>query len=182
MVDTELRLFDSAGNQVAISTDAAASNEFYSVGRDAYLSYYVTTAETYYVGVASNSNRYYDPNVAGNGGARIIPASGINIGKYDLAIDVQPFEKPEVSLVASSEIVNEAEGMVLTLSINTTGTIPPERLEVDLHGDVANLLAQFTTLQTRLNPDASVRYQINGNTVSNQAELTGGVDVWRPDL
>jgi hypothetical protein len=178
IVDTNIRLFDSTGRQVAISNDAAAPDEFYSANRDPFLSYNVTTAGTYYVGIASGTNSFYDPTVAGSGGGRVTPADGRNIGRYDLAIDVQPFQKPEVGLRASTAVVNEAQGTVLTLTLNTTGTIPPEGLVVDLQGDVANLLAQFTNLQTRFNADGSLRQFITPNTI-----VSGGIlGAVEPDL
>jgi Ca2+-binding RTX toxin-like protein len=177
-VDSEIRLFDSTGKQVAISTDNAAPGESFTVTRDPYLSYYATTAGTYYIGVAGNSNRYYDPNVAGSGGGRVIPASGINIGKYDLAIDLEPFKKPEISLTATPVVIDEEKGSILTLNLSTAGTIPPEGLVVELKGNVANILAQFTSLQTRANADGSLRRFITPNTI-----VSGGIiGAVEPDL
>jgi Ca2+-binding RTX toxin-like protein len=170
IVDTNIRLFDSTGNQIAINNDAAAPNEFYSANRDAYLEYFATTAGTYYVGIANGANSYYDPNVAGSGGGRVTPADGRNIGAYNLAIDVQPFQKPEVSIKATPTLVDEEKGTILTLTLNTTGTIPPEGLEVDLQGDVARLLTQFSSLQTRVNADGSFRYFLAPTTV-----VSGGI-------
>jgi len=71
-LDPYLRLFDSAGRQVAANDDTD--------GLDPYLS--VTLAGgTYYVGVSGYANRYYNPNVAGSG------QSG-STGPYSLAISV----------------------------------------------------------------------------------------------
>ncbi|MBG1258442.1 pre-peptidase C-terminal domain-containing protein [Nostoc commune] len=87
-VDTELRLFDSTTTQLATSFNDPAPDELFVSNRDAYLEFTAIAEGDYYIGVAANSNRYYDPFTAGSGGGRIIPASGTNIGNYELSIDL----------------------------------------------------------------------------------------------
>ena len=54
-----LRLFDSAGAQLASNDDGTAPGE--AASRDSYFEYTFATAGTYYVGVSGNPNRNYSP-------------------------------------------------------------------------------------------------------------------------
>lgn len=87
--DSELRLFDASGNELALETGAPAPDEIFTANRDAYLEFTAEETGTYYVGVAQLGNRTYDPNEAGTGSGRIFPDFGINIGEYeiDIALD-----------------------------------------------------------------------------------------------
>ncbi len=66
-LDSILRLFDSAGNQVAVSDDNPAPGESFS--RDSYISYTASSSQTYYVGVSSYSNFSYNPFTESSGGS-----------------------------------------------------------------------------------------------------------------
>ena len=57
-LDPVIRLFDSAGVEVAISDDAAGPNELSGV--EPFLEYVFTEAGTYYIGVSSYPNYEYD--------------------------------------------------------------------------------------------------------------------------
>ncbi|MEM1281753.1 MAG: PPC domain-containing protein, partial [Cyanobacteria bacterium P01_H01_bin.152] len=70
-VDTELRLFDAAGNELFANNDGAAPGEEFS--RDPYLEFTAETAGTYYVGVSALGNRTYDPFVQFSGSAWTFP-------------------------------------------------------------------------------------------------------------
>ncbi|MEA5621261.1 Ig-like domain-containing protein, partial [Cronbergia sp. UHCC 0137] len=120
-VDTELRLFDAAGQELARNFIAPASDELFVSNRDPYLEFTATTGGAYYLGVAANFNRYYDPLTAGSGGGRIIPTSGINIGKYDLTIDLISDSVSELPIVGfiASPVVSEPDGPGLLLIFNT---------------------------------------------------------------
>jgi uncharacterized repeat protein (TIGR01451 family) len=65
-LDSILRLFDSAGNQVAVSDDSPAPGENSSL--DSYISYTASSSQTYYVGVSSYSNLSYNPFIESSGG------------------------------------------------------------------------------------------------------------------
>ncbi|MEL6351880.1 MAG: amidase family protein [Cyanobacteria bacterium J06627_28] len=80
--DTELRLFDADGNELATNRDGAAPGEEFS--RDPYLEFTAETAGTYYVGVSQLGNRNYDPFVSRTGSGWTFPEVGINNGFYDL--------------------------------------------------------------------------------------------------
>ena len=66
-LDSILRLFDSAGNQVAVSDDSPAPGENLSL--DSYINYTASSSQTYYVGVSSYSNFSYNPFIESSGGS-----------------------------------------------------------------------------------------------------------------
>jgi serralysin len=72
-LDSVLRLFDSAGNEL---TSASFGNP------DPLLSFGFTQSDTYYVGVSGLENFSYNPNVEGSGNF------GFSTGSYDLSITV----------------------------------------------------------------------------------------------
>ncbi|MCH5376960.1 MAG: PPC domain-containing protein, partial [Planctomycetes bacterium] len=64
-LDSVLRIFDSAGNQVAFSDDDPAPGEY--LRRDPYLLFQPATSGTYYIAVSGYANVAYDPHVEGSG-------------------------------------------------------------------------------------------------------------------
>ncbi len=80
--DTELRLFDAEGNELAANNDGAAPGEEFS--RDPYIEFTAETAGTYYLGVSQLGNRNYDPNVARSGAGWTFPEVGVFYGPYEL--------------------------------------------------------------------------------------------------
>ena len=96
-LDSELRLFDADGNELASVNNAAAPDEEFS--RDPYLEFTAEEAGTYYVGVSQLGNDDYDPNVAGSGSGWIFPEIGVYVGEYDLSI----------SLIETVPILTDAE-------------------------------------------------------------------------
>ncbi len=80
--DTELRLFDAEGNELAANNDGAAPDEVFS--RDPFIEYTAETAGTYYVGVSQLGNRNYNPNVLRSGSGWTFPEVGVFFGPYKL--------------------------------------------------------------------------------------------------
>ena len=80
--DTELRLFDADGNELAANNDGAAPGE--ELERDPFIEYTAETAGTYYVGVSQLGNRNYDPNEARSGSGWTFPEVGVFYGPYEL--------------------------------------------------------------------------------------------------
>ena len=76
-LDSVVRLFDSSGVEITFNDDGAAPDESFSF--DSYLDFTATTSDTYYVGVSSYSNFFYDPFVQGSG-------TGSSSGEYDIQI------------------------------------------------------------------------------------------------
>ena len=82
IVDTELRLFDADGNELAANNDGAAPGEDFS--RDPFIEFTAETAGTYYVGVSALGNRNYDPFTQFSGSGWTFPEVGVFFGNYDL--------------------------------------------------------------------------------------------------
>ena len=71
-LDTHLRLFDAAGNQILANDDL--------IGTDSGILFPVSTAGTYYLGVSSAGNTLYDVGVPDSGTA------GTSDGDYQLVV------------------------------------------------------------------------------------------------
>ena len=80
--DTELRLFDAEGNELAVNNDGAAPGEDFS--RDPFIAYTAAEAGTYYLGVSQLGNRHYDPFTARSGSGWTFPEVGVFNGFYEL--------------------------------------------------------------------------------------------------
>ncbi|MEL7039724.1 MAG: pre-peptidase C-terminal domain-containing protein, partial [Cyanobacteria bacterium J06592_8] len=106
--DTELRLFDADGNELAVNNDGAASGEDYS--RDPYLEYTATEAGTYYVGVSQLGNRNYDPFTARSGSGWTFPEVGVFNGFYDLNVSLTGDRNLEIIGTDDSETLEGAAG------------------------------------------------------------------------
>lgn len=88
-LDSELRLFDADGNELASVNNAAAPDEEFS--RDPYLKFTADEAGTYYAGVSQLGNTDYDPTVEdnlSNGSGWIFPELGVYFGEYDLNVEL----------------------------------------------------------------------------------------------
>ena len=83
-VDTELRIFNAAGEELLLNTQDPAPGELFESGRDAYVEFTAAETGNYYAGVALLSNRAYDPMVQGSGSGRVFPDFGINTGEYTI--------------------------------------------------------------------------------------------------
>ncbi|NEP19781.1 MAG: D-alanyl-D-alanine carboxypeptidase, partial [Leptolyngbya sp. SIO4C1] len=80
--DTELRLFDADGNELAANNDGAALDEDFS--RAPFIEYTAAESGTYYVGVSQLGNRNYDPFVFRDGSGWTFPEVGVFNGFYEL--------------------------------------------------------------------------------------------------
>ena len=79
-LDPILRLFDSAGNEVAVSDDTPAPGEFPTF--DSFIEFTASVTDDYYVGVSSYFNFNYDPFTEGSG-------FGFSTGTYNIDIDLE---------------------------------------------------------------------------------------------
>ncbi len=141
-----LRLFDSAGVQLAFNDDANAPGENV-VGFDAYLRYTFALSGTYYIGVSNNTNTQYDP-ITGNGDT----AGGANaIGTYKLIVSGLPID-PD-STFANATILE---------AVTTT----PSSVSASISTDIDVDMYQITV-------GAGQTVQINIDTLSNGP---GGLD------
>ncbi|MEM7714507.1 MAG: pre-peptidase C-terminal domain-containing protein [Cyanobacteria bacterium P01_A01_bin.68] len=88
-LDSEMRLFDASGNELASVNNGAAPDEEFS--RDPYLEFTASEAGTYYVGVSQLGNTDYDPLVEdnlSNGSGWIFPEIGVFFGEYELNVEL----------------------------------------------------------------------------------------------
>uniref|UniRef100_UPI00065055B9 DVUA0089 family protein n=2 Tax=Crocosphaera watsonii TaxID=263511 RepID=UPI00065055B9 len=90
--DTELRLFDGDGNQLAYNNDGADIDEEFS--RDPFLEYTAAETGTYYLGVSQLGNRNYDPFTARSGSGWTFPEVGVFNGFYDLTASLTIDDTP----------------------------------------------------------------------------------------
>ncbi|MGF1676350.1 MAG: PPC domain-containing protein, partial [Rivularia sp. (in: cyanobacteria)] len=87
----DLRVFNSAGEELVYNAQASAPGELFESRRDAYIDFTAETAGTYYIGVSQAFNNNYDPFVKGTGdGALLPPRFGIGAGRYELDIKINP--------------------------------------------------------------------------------------------
>ncbi|MEQ9671648.1 Calx-beta domain-containing protein [Coleofasciculus sp. G2-EDA-02] len=82
--DAALRLFDSNGQEVALSIHDSAPGE--SGIWEPYIEFTANRSDTYYVGISSASNTYYDPFVLGSGSSY---TNGNDTGVYAVNIAVE---------------------------------------------------------------------------------------------
>jgi Ca2+-binding RTX toxin-like protein len=92
-LDSMLRLFNSSGQELALSDNTPAPGETSSY--DSYLDFTAQQTGTYYVGVSGYSNSSYNPSAAGSG-------SGNSTGNYNLQMSViAPPETPGDTIYAN---------------------------------------------------------------------------------
>ncbi|WP_228025376.1 PPC domain-containing protein [cf. Phormidesmis sp. LEGE 11477] len=84
-VDTELRLFDTNGNELTANSDGAAPGEDFS--RDPFIEYTAESTGTYYLGVSMLGNRNYDPNIARSGSGWTFPDGTDTILDFEVGTD-----------------------------------------------------------------------------------------------
>lgn len=77
-LDSILAVFNSLGVRLALSDDNSAPGEAFTF--DSYLEFTAPSDGTYFIGVSSYSNFFYDPQVAGSGGG------GGSVGDYTIEI------------------------------------------------------------------------------------------------
>lgn len=126
-LDSVLRVFDDAGNELAWSDDSAAPGETPSY--DSYLDFSAPTEGTYYVGVSGFGNFDYDPTVAGSG------AFDGSTGDYSLIFTYAPSDlennndtfNTAIATALTYDSAYQAEGTVG----NNTAIAPG--LDVDLY-------------------------------------------------
>ncbi|MBD1869928.1 pre-peptidase C-terminal domain-containing protein [Cyanobacteria bacterium FACHB-471] len=108
-VDTLLRVFDSAGNEISINDDTAAPGELLSL--DSFLEFTATFSDTYYVGVSSFPNNLYDPFVAGTGS--VSGTTGDYNIEISLAAPIEFIGTPDDDLIVGTngfDLISGLEG------------------------------------------------------------------------
>jgi hypothetical protein len=130
-LDSELRVFNAEGVELATNNNGAAPDELFVANRDPYLEFTAIEEGTYYVGVAQLLNRIYNPLTAENSSGWVLPEFGINIGEYTLNIDLDS-ALPEVSLaITPAEVVEEDPDAAFSATFTVAGEIPEVVFDAD---------------------------------------------------
>lgn len=128
-VDSVLRLFDSAGNQVAVSDDNPAPGETASL--DSFLDFTATVADTYTIGVSRFAEFNYDPAERGSTRGLIVTS-----GDYDLVLELFPAPPPPTS---QFDIVVVFPDNSLTPTQQAVFEIAAQRWEEIIIGDLPDI-------------------------------------------
>ncbi len=119
-LDSALRLFDSAGNELAFSDDNAAPGESYT--RDSFIDFTASATDTYYVGVSSYCDFYYDPFIEGSG-------KGYTTGEYDISILL---ENGSISGTKWNDLNGDGARSTIINTIDNPGGLNPDQVDVQL--------------------------------------------------
>ncbi|EAQ79300.1 Calx-beta domain-containing protein [Blastopirellula marina] len=119
-LNSYLRLFDASGNSLLANDNDRSLNDYYDVGSDGYLWFVAPSAGTFYIGVSSYYNRYYDATTEGSGGTSTSTAAE---GEYKLQLLLAPALPPD----------NPGEDIASAQTISLT----PE-VQVELDGSIGD--------------------------------------------
>ena len=158
-LDSFLRIFDASGTELTANDDDDASF-------DSFASYTATVAGTYYVGVSSFGNEFYDPSVPGSGFNR-------STGSYELSLAIDapetapepPTEPPTMPPVAAEE-PNDAVATAIDLPLldgkaRAAGTI----------GDGDHGLADVDLFAVTLGGGDTIRIDVDARTLETPSWL-----------
>ena len=99
-------------------------------------------------------------------------------GSINLTIEDEPIILPDpvVSFSTTPGTISEADGTELVLNFSVDGDIPPEGITVNLEGDAARIMQQFTAAQTRFDSDTGeIFYRFDKGLVnSTNGSVVGG--------
>ncbi|MEM6716763.1 MAG: DVUA0089 family protein, partial [Cyanobacteria bacterium P01_C01_bin.147] len=131
LLDNILRVFDAAGNEVAINENGSAPDEVFQANGDAYLEFTAPETGTYYAGISNLGNNFYDPNVQASGSGWIFPGA-FEPGPYRLKAtlsEVAP-SLPEVSVsITPDQVVEEDDDAAFTATFTVDGEVPPAEFD-----------------------------------------------------
>ncbi len=83
-LDSQIRIFDSAGNELGSNGDGLSPNDFGSVTpSDSYLSFKAGASGSYFIGISSQFNTTYDPLIPGSGTTTNDPSGS---GDYEIEL------------------------------------------------------------------------------------------------
>ena len=157
-LDSILRIFNAAGDEVAISENDGAPDEVFQANGDTYIQFTAAEAGTYYAGVSVLGNTFYDPNVQGSGSGWIF--DGFEPGAYRLSATLGDSggDAPVVGLTIDPETLSEEDAdLNVTFTFTVDGDIPEEGLSILVNGG-ADILDQV---------DGSVDIDFNNATLGD---------------
>jgi len=149
-LDSQLRLFDSDGNELASSDDNPNLGEEFSV--DSYLTYIAETDGEYYIGVSNSSNVRYDPI---HGRTNLLKNNSTNSGDYELNIEIVEIKKDNdpdntIAEAATNEVIAPNQDLIaIADSIDPQGDVDVFALSLD-QNETAIFDIDAATLNTGL--------------------------------
>lgn len=155
-LDSQLRLFDAEGNELATNNDDFTQSESFSV--DSLISYIAETKGSYYLGVSSSGNSAYDPLV---GRTNFTPDLGNSSGSYELNIDlveVEPDDDPDNTIAEAIDSKVNASGQDFAVVKDSLDFQADNDIGVDVYGfeleqgDTVTLNVNAAQLETGLDP------------------------------
>ncbi|MEO1373287.1 MAG: S8 family serine peptidase [Cyanobacteria bacterium J06635_10] len=118
-LDSVLRVFDSAGNEVAFNDDTFVTPDSY---RDSFIDFTASVTDTYYIGVSSYHNFEYNIFEEGSD-------SGYTTGEYDISILV---ENGSISGTKWNDVNGDGARSTIINTIDNPGGLDPDRVDVQL--------------------------------------------------
>ncbi|MEM9506529.1 MAG: DVUA0089 family protein [Cyanobacteria bacterium P01_E01_bin.35] len=152
-LDSFLRLFDAAGNELGFDDDDDENNLKAESGTDSILNFVADTSGAYFIGVSSDGNSNYDV-VAGSN--NFTPNTGSTKGKYSLALDISTV----VAVLDPDDTIAEAMDVLSGAKVQSPQVI----------ADTIDSVSDVDIYQIQLNQDSRVRLDLDA------AELGTGLD------
>ncbi len=147
-----LRLFDSAGNQLAVAENGSA---------DTAISFDVPAAGTYYVGVSGSGNAYYNPFSPGSG------STPSTTGEYILTITTSDVTAPVATGISAPQVSTDPNLSQVSIQFS-------KALDLASAGSVASysLIESGPDRIFGTTDDVSLPFTVNYNVSTHQATLT----------
>ena len=182
-LDSELRLFDAEGNELARVNSGAAPDE--ELSRDPYLKYSFDTPGTYYIGISQLGNRNYDPFTARSGSGWLFPQVGVYAGEYQLNVELIPGEvepPPESEAIFNFEWTGQIAEFSVTGQFSydenlsyTDGIVREEDLldfDISFFDPEGNLLKTYEDNHLTF-PEFNFAYDINKSEILQDGYFLG---------
>jgi len=180
LLDSILRVFDAAGNEVAINENGGAPDEVFQANGDSYLEFAPTESGTYYVGISTLGNNSYDPNVQASGSGWIFE-DRFEPGPYRFSATLKGAVVSESGDTLSTNNDTIADALTLDLStdnpnLQVQGDISQRYLDrsntADATEDV-DMYAVTLSAGDRITIDAdSVTTELDGSQVGPAPDIT----------
>jgi subtilase family serine protease/methionine-rich copper-binding protein CopC len=152
-LDSRLRLFDSSGNEIAVSDDDPAPGESFS--GDSYIEWTIDYDDYYYLGISSYDNYDYDPYTEESGSS-----SGASQGYYELTLAINGAAgAPDTDRFDFA--VNPGDSLTVTVD----GLAPDMFVQVELLDRFGNLLADDYASGS---DDATATFNVPGTADANE--------------
>ncbi|MEZ6190658.1 MAG: CARDB domain-containing protein [Phycisphaerales bacterium] len=152
-LDSLLRLFDSSGNEIAVSDDDPAPGESFS--GDSYIEWTIDYDDYYYLGISSYDNYDYDPYTEESGSS-----SGASQGYYELTLAINGAAgNPDTDRFEFA--VNPGDSLTVTVD----GLAPDMFVQVELLDRFGNVLADDYASGS---DDATATFSVPGTANANE--------------